>query len=53
MMGTRAELQTVAQLILQRQFSPVIDTVFPLREARQAQERMLSRALFGKLVLVP
>jgi NADPH:quinone reductase-like Zn-dependent oxidoreductase len=32
---------------------PVVDTVFPLAEARQAHERMAARRQFGKLVLVP
>ena len=53
MMGTRAELETVTRLIGEGAFTPVIDTVFPLREARAAQERMLNRHVFGKLILVP
>ena len=53
MMGTRAELQTVSRLIGQRVLRPVVDTVFPLREARAAQERMSRREFFGKLLLVP
>ena len=53
MMGTRAELLAITQLIGQRQLKPVIDTVVPLREARQAQERMLNRDVFGKLILRP
>jgi len=53
MMGTRAELLAVTQLIAERRLRPVIDTVFPLRDARLAQERMLQRRLFGKLILVP
>ncbi len=53
MMGTRAELQHLVQLLGQHALRPIVDTVFPLREARQAQERMLNRDLFGKLVLVP
>ena len=52
-MGTRAELETVAQLIAGRVLRPVVDTVFPLREARAAQERLLRREVFGKLVLAP
>ncbi len=52
-MGTRAELETVTQLIGARTLKPVIDAVFPLQQARVAQERMLSRDLFGKLLLVP
>ena len=52
-MGTRAELEDVAQLVFRGVLRPVVDTVFPLREARAAQERLLSRNVFGKLVLVP
>ena len=53
MMGTRAELRQVTQLIGERTLRPSVDAVFPLREARAAQERMASRNVFGKLVLVP
>lgn len=53
MMGTRAELQTVTDLVAQRKLRPVVDTVFPLEAARAAQERMLQRDVFGKLILRP
>jgi NADPH:quinone reductase-like Zn-dependent oxidoreductase len=53
MMGARSELDAVAQLVWDGTLKPVIDTVFPLREARAAQERMLRRELFGKLILTP
>ena len=53
LMGTRAELDTITALIGQGVLKPVVDTVFPLTQARQAQERMLSRDVFGKLVLTP
>ena len=53
MMGTRAELERLTRLIGEGALRPVVDTVFPLREARAAQERMASRHVFGKLVLVP
>jgi NADPH:quinone reductase-like Zn-dependent oxidoreductase len=53
MMGTRAELDAVAQRVFNGTLRPVVDTVFPLREARAAQERMLERRVFGKLILVP
>ena len=53
MMGTRSELLAVTQLIGQRRLTPVVDTVFPLRDARATQERMLARDVFGKLVLQP
>ena len=53
MMGSRAELETIVGLIGKRTLRPVVDTVFPLREARAAQERMLRRDVFGKLILRP
>ena len=53
MMGTRAELHEVTRLIAARVLRPVVDTVFPLSQAREAQERMARRELFGKLILVP
>jgi NADPH:quinone reductase-like Zn-dependent oxidoreductase len=51
-MGTRAELVKAAELMGQRRLKPVIDRTFPLEEARAAQELMLSRKFFGKIVLV-
>ena len=53
MMGGRGELEAVHRLIGERTFRPVVDTVFPLAQARAAQEKLLSRDVFGKLVLVP
>jgi NADPH:quinone reductase-like Zn-dependent oxidoreductase len=53
MTGTRAELLTLAKLIGQKRLRPIIDSVYPLSEARAAQEKMASRDLFGKIVLKP
>lgn len=50
-MGTRAELVKAAELMGQKRLIPVIDRTYPLREARAAQEQMLSRKFFGKIVL--
>lgn len=52
-MGTRRELEAITQLVGERTLKPIVDTVMPLREARAAQERMLSRDVFGKLILKP
>jgi NADPH:quinone reductase-like Zn-dependent oxidoreductase len=52
-MGTRAELLEITRLIGRRKLRPVIDSVHPLSEARAVQEKMLSRDLFGKLILTP
>ena len=51
-MGTRAELVKAAELIGQNRLIAVIDRTFPLQDARTAQELMLSRKFFGKIVLV-
>ena len=50
-MGSRHELMTVLDLIEKKKLHPVIDSVFPLQEAKKAQEKMLSRNIFGKIVL--
>lgn len=50
-MGTRAELVKAAQLFGQGKLHPVIDRTYPLAEARLAQEQMISRRVFGKIVL--
>ncbi len=52
-MGGFEELRKVIRLVRKKKLRPVIDKVFPLREAAQALERMQSRANFGKIVLVP
>ncbi len=51
-MGTRAELVKAAELVGQGKLKPVIDRTYPLSEARAAQELLLSRKFFGKIVLV-
>ena len=50
-MGTRAELVKVAELMGQGRLISVIDRTYPLQEARAAQELMISRRFFGKIVL--
>ncbi len=51
-MGTRAELVKAAELMGQKRLISVIDRTYPLQDARAAQELMLSRKFFGKIVLV-
>src|SRR3989338_6498148 len=52
-MGTRAEFDAVTQRVFEGVLRPVVDATFPLREARAAQERILRREVFGKLLLCP
>lgn len=52
-MGGINELHEVLRLVERGELKPVVDTVFPLREAHKAQEKMLKRDFFGKLLIVP
>ncbi len=50
-MGSKKELFDVLNLVEIGRLKPVIDTVFPLKDAALAQQRMLNRENFGKIVL--
>ncbi|MBN1919454.1 MAG: zinc-binding dehydrogenase [Verrucomicrobia bacterium] len=50
-LGTRGDLRCILELVEQGALKPVIDAVFPLKEAAAAQQKMLDRDFFGKLVL--
>ncbi|GIW80217.1 MAG: alcohol dehydrogenase [Gemmatales bacterium] len=50
-MGSRSELMQCLKLVERRIFQPVIDSVFPLKDLRAAQERMEKRLMFGKIVI--
>jgi NADPH:quinone reductase-like Zn-dependent oxidoreductase len=52
-MGNRNEFFDVMKLIWDRKLQPIVDRVFPLSEAAEAQRLMEARQHFGKLVLVP
>jgi NADPH:quinone reductase-like Zn-dependent oxidoreductase len=52
-MGNRREFFDVMKLIWARKLRPIVDRVFPLSEAAEAQRLMEARKHFGKLVLVP
>jgi NADPH:quinone reductase-like Zn-dependent oxidoreductase len=50
-MGTFAELRQAAPLLFDGTLRPVIDRVYPLREAADAQRRLEEKEQFGKIVL--
>ncbi len=52
-MGGNKELRKVIQLLEKKKLRPVVDKVFPLREAKEALERMQRRDNFGKIILAP
>lgn len=52
-MGTKGELLAAAELFFGGRLQPVVDEVFPLSAAADAQRRLERREQFGKIVLVP
>lgn len=51
LMGARWELLEVLKLLDRKLIRPVMDSVFPLAKAGEAQQRMLDRKNMGKIVL--
>jgi NADPH:quinone reductase-like Zn-dependent oxidoreductase len=52
-MGTMGELHEVLKFVFSGKVKPVVDRVFPLREAKAAHEYMEESQMFGKIVLNP
>jgi zinc-binding alcohol dehydrogenase/oxidoreductase len=50
-MGRRADFEAAFDLVVAGRARPVVDSVFPLAEARVAHERLESGEQFGKIVL--
>ena len=52
-MGSKSELLQAMRELERGTLKPVVDRVFPLKEAAEAHRAMEDRKVFGKLVLVP
>lgn len=52
-MGGHSELLEVIKLLEAGMVKPVVDTVFPLKNAQKAHERMIERKNRGKIILKP
>ncbi len=52
-MASRREFEDVMRLVAQGELRPVVDSVLPLEQIRQAHEALEAGQVFGKLVLVP
>ncbi len=50
-MSSQSEFRDVMKLVFARKLRPVIDKVFPLEEAQEAQARMEKGQQFGKILL--
>jgi D-arabinose 1-dehydrogenase-like Zn-dependent alcohol dehydrogenase len=49
-MGTRGELERLANFVVNQGISPVVDSTFALADARQGFEKMAAGDIFGKVV---
>jgi len=49
--GTRAELEQILPHMVQGRLHPIVDSIYDLRDARAAHEKLESRDFFGKIVL--
>jgi NADPH:quinone reductase-like Zn-dependent oxidoreductase len=52
-MASRSEFEEMMKLVFRRQLIPVVDKVYPLEEAREAQRRLADGRQFGKIILNP
>ena len=52
-MGTMGELHEVLRHVFAGRLKPVVDRVFPLKDARAAHEYLEKSQMFGKVVLTP
>jgi NADPH:quinone reductase-like Zn-dependent oxidoreductase len=52
-MGVMGELYDVLRHVFSGDLKPVVDTTFPLKDARAAHERLAKSEMFGKIVLKP
>jgi len=49
-MGNRAELERLANFVVNKGITPVIDSTFALADARSGFEKMAAGDVFGKIV---
>jgi D-arabinose 1-dehydrogenase-like Zn-dependent alcohol dehydrogenase len=49
-MGSKAELESLLNFIVERQLEPVIDQILPMEDARTGFARMIAGEVFGKIV---
>jgi NADPH:quinone reductase-like Zn-dependent oxidoreductase len=52
-MGSRKDMMQVWKFVNQKKLQPVIDSVFPLQQLREAELKMEDRNVFGKIILKP
>ena len=51
LLGTRAQLQELINFVMRKRIQPVIDSVFPVQDAKEAQKKMEAGLHAGKILL--
>ena len=51
LLGTQAQLQELINFVIRKKIQPVIDSVFPLQDAKEAQKKMEAGLHAGKILL--
>ena len=51
LLGTKAQLQELVRFVVRKRIRPVIDSVFDLKDAKDAQRRMEDNVHAGKILL--
>jgi NADPH:quinone reductase-like Zn-dependent oxidoreductase len=51
LLGTRAQLYELINFIMRKKIQPIVDSVFPLQDAKEAQKKMESGKHAGKILL--
>jgi NADPH:quinone reductase-like Zn-dependent oxidoreductase len=51
LLGTKAQLQELINFVMRNKIQPVIDSVFPLQDAKEAQKKMEAGRHAGKILL--
>jgi NADPH:quinone reductase-like Zn-dependent oxidoreductase len=51
LLGTRAQLQELINFVMRKRIQPVIDSIFPLQDAKEAQKKMEAGLHAGKILL--
>jgi NADPH:quinone reductase-like Zn-dependent oxidoreductase len=51
LLGTRVQLQELINFVIRKKIQPVIDSVFPLQDAKEAQKKMEAGLHAGKILL--
>lgn len=52
-MGDRKEMHEVMKHVFSGELKPIVDKVFPLKEAAIAHQYVQDRKVFGKVILKP